>query len=66
MAYMHFGQILSLILTIGLIILALSFRPLRKTIGLLMVIVGGILCFTVIGAVFGIPMIVVGGLFLFI
>lgn len=45
---------------------ALYFRPIRKTIGLLLVILGGLACFTVIGAIIGIPMIIIGGLFLFV
>ncbi|MFH1428016.1 MAG: DUF5362 family protein [Patescibacteria group bacterium] len=49
-----------------LIISALYFKPLRKTIGLLLIILGALACMTVIGLIFGIPMIIVGGLFLFI
>jgi hypothetical protein len=45
---------------------ALSFKPLRKTIGLLLVILGSIACFTIIGLVLGVPMIIIGGIFLFI
>ena len=49
-----------------LVLLAYSFKPLRKAIGLLFVIVGGLACLTFIGAIIGIPMILVGGLLLFI
>ena len=49
----------------GLIILALYFRPLRKTIGLLLVILGGLISLTVVGLIVGIPAIIVGGLLLF-
>jgi hypothetical protein len=47
-------------------VLAIAVKPLRKTIGLLMVVLGGIACLTVIGLIVGIPMIVVGGVFLFV
>jgi len=59
-------QLLVLIVVIALIIVALSFKPLRKTIGLLLVILGGLASITIIGLVIGIPMIIIGGLFLFI
>jgi hypothetical protein len=45
---------------------AFYFRPIRKTIGLLMVILGGILCLTFVGAIVGIPAIILGGLLLFL
>jgi hypothetical protein len=63
---MNIQQILALSVVIILIIAALSLKPLRKTIGLLLVILGGLACLTVIGLIIGIPMIIVGGLFLFI
>lgn len=59
-------QVLALLVVFGLIVVALSFKPLRKTIGLLLVILGSLASMTVIGLVIGIPMIIVGGLFLFI
>lgn len=49
-----------------LVILALGIRPLRKTLGLLTVILGVLACLTGIGMIVGIPMIIVGGLMLFI
>jgi hypothetical protein len=45
--------------------LALAFKPLRKAIGLLLVIVGAILCLSLIGLILGVPMILAGGLLLF-
>lgn len=63
---MDIQQFLTLIIVAGLIFLALVYKPLRKTIGLLLVILGFITCLTFIGIVFGIPMIIVGGLLLFI
>ena len=61
-----FQKVIALFLVIFLIVLALSFKPIRKTIGLLIVILGALVCMTVIGIIFGIPMIIIGGLFLFI
>jgi hypothetical protein len=53
-------------LIVGLMVgLALAFKPLRKAIGLLLVIVGAILCLSLIGLILGVPMILVGGLLLF-
>lgn len=59
-------HILSAVIPLLLVIAALYFKPLRKTIGLLLVILGGLACFTVIGVVIGVPMIIIGGLLLFI
>jgi hypothetical protein len=51
---------------VGLMVwLALAFKPLRKAIGLLLVIVGAILCLSLIGLILGVPMILAGGLLLF-
>ncbi|MDP3963935.1 MAG: DUF5362 family protein [bacterium] len=58
--------VITILVFITLAIAALSYKPIRKTIGLLLVVLGGLACLTVIGLVIGIPMIVVGGLFLFI
>jgi hypothetical protein len=53
-------------LIVGLMVwLALAFKPLRKAIGLLLVIVGAILCLSLIGLILGVPMILAGGLLLF-
>ena len=49
-----------------LVILALSFKPLRKAIGLLTVIIGIFACMSGIGAIIRVPMILVGGIFIFI
>lgn len=59
-------QSIILILILALVIAALSVKPIRKTIGLLLVILGTIACLTFIGIVIGVPAIIVGGLFLFI
>jgi len=61
-----FWQWLILILAVILIVAALSVKALRKTIGLLLVILGGLACLTIIGLIIGIPMIIIGGLFLFV
>ncbi|MBI3245341.1 MAG: hypothetical protein HYZ50_02405 [Deltaproteobacteria bacterium] len=55
-----------LIVVAVLAILALSIRPLRKTIGLLTVILGFLACLTGIGMLLGITMIFVGGMLLFV
>ena len=60
------GQWIILLIAIGLIIAALTVKALRKTVGLLLVILGGLACLTVIGLIIGIPMIIIGGLFLFV
>ena len=53
-------------LIVGLMVwLALAFKPLRKAIGLLLVIVGAILCLSLIGLILGVPMILAGGLLFF-
>ena len=58
-------EILFLAVAIILAGLALYFRPIRKTIGLLLVILGAIASMTLVGLMYGIPMIIIGGLFLF-
>lgn len=63
---MSFDQIIGIVVAIALIGLALYVKALRKTIGLLLVILGAIACLTFVGAVIGIPMILVGGILLFI
>ena len=60
------GQWVILLIAIALIVAALTVKALRKTVGLLLVILGGLACLTVIGLAIGIPMIIIGGLFLFI
>lgn len=55
-----------LIIPIVLFVLALFIPFLRKTIGLLLIILGILGTMTFIGAIIGIPMIVVGGILLFI
>ena len=55
-----------LVIAAILIVLALSVKPLRKTMGLLTVILGVLACLTGIGIIIGIPMILVGGILLFI
>ena len=47
-------------------LLPLFWKPTRKAVGLLNVIVGTILTITGIGAILGIPMILIGGICLFI
>lgn len=63
---MNIQNLVGIIVIVALIIGALSFKPMRKTIGLLLVILGVLACMTVVGAVVGIPMIIIGGLFLFV
>ncbi len=59
-------EIIGLVVGVALVALALYIKALRKTIGLLLVILGGLACLTFIGAIIGVPMILVGGLLLFI
>jgi len=49
-----------------LLILPLFWKPTRKAIGLLNIIVGTVLALTTIGAFVGISMILVGGICLFV
>ena len=63
---MSIQAVFTLLVVIILVSAALYFKPIRKTIGLLLVILGFLACMTVIGLVLGIPMIIIGGLFLFI
>lgn len=53
-------------LSIFLLALALYLKPVRKTIGLLFVILGTLACLTYIGTIIGIPLIIIGGLLLFV
>ena len=57
---------ISFIVAIFLLALAISFKPLRKTIGLLFVILGTLAGLTFFGLFIGIPMIIFGGILLFI
>lgn len=62
---MTFNSLLGF-LVVGIMVgLALAFKPLRKAIGLLLVIIGAILCLSLIGLILGVPMILAGGLLLF-
>ncbi|MCX6944992.1 MAG: hypothetical protein WCL24_11930 [Verrucomicrobiota bacterium] len=63
---MNFNAFLGLFVLAAMVALALLIKPLRKTMGLLLVILGGIFCLTAIGLVIGVPMILVGGILLFV
>ena len=61
------GTIILALILLGLLaVAALTFKPLRKTMGLLLVILGAIACLTFFGLIIGVPMIIVGGILLFI
>mgnify|MGYP000082146128 CR=1 FL=1 len=61
------GTIILALIVLGLLAAAaLTFKPLRKTMGLLLVILGAIACLTFFGLIIGVPMIIVGGILLFI
>ena len=55
-----------LVLIAALFLLPLFWKPTRKAVGLLNIIVGTILTITGIGAILGIPMILIGGICLFV
>ena len=55
-----------LVLIAAIFLLPLFWKPTRKAVGLLNIIVGTILTITGIGAILGIPMILIGGICLFI
>ena len=63
---MTFNSLLGFLIVGLMVWLALAFKPLRKAIGLLLVIVGAILCLSLIGLILGVPMILAGGLLLFL
>jgi len=48
-----------------LLIIAIAIKPIRKAIGLLLVILGTLECLTGIGLIIGIPSILIGGILLF-
>ena len=48
------------------VVLPLYWKPSRKAIGLMNIIIGALISITVIGAALGIPMIIFGGILLFI
>jgi hypothetical protein len=52
-------------LIFAILILLLLYRPARRAVGLLMVILGTLACFTFVGAIIGIPTIIIGGLAIF-
>ncbi|QKG83738.1 hypothetical protein GXN76_04110 [Kroppenstedtia pulmonis] len=62
------GLILGLFFVLAIImgIVAFMWRPTRKAIGLVNIIIGTILSFTVVGAIVGIPMIIFGAVVFFI
>jgi hypothetical protein len=62
----NLGEWIVLLLAVIFVVLALSIKFLRKTMGLLLVILGGLACLTIIGLIVGIPMIIIGGIFLFV
>lgn len=49
-----------------LLILGTLVKPIRKAIGLTLIIVGFVACLTIVGAIIGIPAILIGAIFLFI
>jgi hypothetical protein len=56
----------TLVLILIVFLLPLFWKPTRKAVGLLNIIVGTVLTLTGLGAVIGIPMILIGGICLFI
>ncbi len=63
---MTLNGFIGLFVLVAMVALALFIKPIRKTMGLLLVILGGIFCLTAIGLVIGAPMILVGGILLFV
>ena len=51
---------------LGFFVLPLFWKPSRKAIGLMNIIIGALVSLTGIGAIIGIPMIVFGGILLFL
>ena len=59
-------QVFITLFSLSLIILPLIWRPSRKAVGLLNIILGAIFCFTGIGIIIGVPMMLFGGIMFFI
>ena len=62
----EFIGFLGLLGFLGFFVLPLFWKPSRKAIGLMNIIIGAIVSLTGIGALIGIPMIVFGGILLFL
>ena len=60
------SQIFITLFSVILIVLPLIWRPSRKAVGLLNIILGTIFCFSGIGIIIGLPMIIFGGIMFFI
>lgn len=58
----HVIDALYMVAAIVLFVVAIYCPDLRKTIGVLFVIIGGMLCFTVVGLCVGVPIVVVGAI----
>ncbi len=58
--------LIGLLVFLGFFVLPLFWKPSRKAIGLMNIIIGAIVSLTGIGALIGIPMIVFGGILLFL
>jgi len=52
-------------ISLGCLFLAIVVKPIRKAVGLLLIIVGIFECLTVIGLLIGVVSIFIGGIFLF-
>ena len=65
-AFIGFIGLLGFLGFLGFFVLPLFWKPSRKAIGLMNIIIGAIVSFTGIGALIGIPMIVFGGILLFL
>ena len=59
-------QVFITLFSLSLIILPLIWRPSRKAVGLLNIILGAIFCFTGVGIIIGVPMMLFGGIMLFL
>lgn len=62
---MDIGSTLISLIAILLVVVAFLIKPIRKTAGLLLTILGAIISLTLVGVVIGVPMILVGGILLF-
>ncbi len=56
---------LAIIISIVLLVCAIAVKPIRKTVGLLFIILGIVECLSIFLMFIGIPTILVGGLLLF-
>ncbi len=54
-----------MVLSIIVLLLGIAIRPVRKAMGLVLIVLGILECLSIVGLILGIPSILIGGIFLF-